>query len=315
MSGVSNVETAWQSGRLGRGKGPHSLLFGRMHEDVEIEKRAFRGRARVFCIASAGSTAMALSGEHEVVACDINPVQLAYAKRRVQGEPEEVGDAERAMAFARFLAPLVGWRKSTLRTFLSLSGSTEQLAFWQNHLNTRRFRTGLDLLMSPLLLRFVYSPQLMASLPPHFGDVLRHRMERCFALHPNASNPYARSLFLGEPLVQSPYTASNIHFELGDAASYLESCPARFFDALTLSNILDGAEPVYRERLWAAVKHAATPDAVVILRSFGEPARGLTDNLAAQDRSMLWGVVEVRQAKIGLTTVPPSGPVKRTSSP
>lgn len=96
-----NLETPWHAGRLGAATGPHRLLFGHMYEDAEIERRAFRDRGRVFCIASAGCTAMRLCDRHEVVACDINPVQLAYAESRVRGASAEVGDAERAMALAR----------------------------------------------------------------------------------------------------------------------------------------------------------------------------------------------------------------------
>ena len=102
------AQTAWEAGRLGSSSGPHRLLFGRMYEDAEIEQAAFHGKGRVFCIASAGATALRLAGEHEVVACDINPAQLAYAERRVGGGLAETGDAERAMNFARAFMPLVG---------------------------------------------------------------------------------------------------------------------------------------------------------------------------------------------------------------
>ena len=51
------LETAWEAGRLGSSGGPSRLLFGRMYEDAGIERAAFEGKSRVFCIASAGSTA------------------------------------------------------------------------------------------------------------------------------------------------------------------------------------------------------------------------------------------------------------------
>jgi hypothetical protein len=44
------------------------------------------------------------------------------------------------------------------------------------------------------------------------------------------------------------------------------------------------------------VKHAATPGATVVLRSFREPQYATKTNHAAEDRAMLWGVVDVRQA-------------------
>jgi hypothetical protein len=290
-------ETAWQAGRLGSSNGPHRLLFGRMYEDAEIEREAFQGRGRVFCIASGGATALRLADQHEVVACDINPAQLAYAERRASGGPVETGDAERAMNFARAFMPLVGWQAGVVRTFLALSDAAEQMTFWRKHLDTRRFRAGFDILMSRIVLRAVYAPQFLSLLPSKFGAVLRKRLERGFARHQNASNPYARALLLGETSEEPRRGAPNIRFVLADSASWLESCPARFFDGFALSNILDGAEPGYRSRLSRAVRRAATEEAVVVLRSFAEPPPGLDSNHAECDRSMLWGVVDIRSAQ------------------
>jgi hypothetical protein len=292
-----NLETAWQSGRLSSSKGPHRLLFGNMYEDAEIERTAFERAGRVFCIASAGATALRLADQHEVVACDINRAQLAYAQRRARGGPAETGDAERAMNLARAFMPLVGWRTELIRAFLALSDVAEQIAFWREHLDTRRFRAAFDTLMSPIILRAVYAPRFLSVLPASFGTVLRQRLERGFARHQNATNPYARALLLGEygdePRPRSP----NIRFVLADAASWLESCPAGFFDGFSLSNIVDGAEPAYRSRLSRAVRHAASQEAVVVLRSFTEPPVGLGVNHAERDRSMLWGIVDVRSAQ------------------
>jgi S-adenosylmethionine:diacylglycerol 3-amino-3-carboxypropyl transferase len=268
-----------------------------MHEDVEIERAAFRGKDRVFCIASAGDTAMELAAEHDVVACDINPVQLAYAQRRANGAPAMIGDAERAMNFARGFMPLIGWRREAVRAFLTLSDIREQMAFWREHLDTARFRVGLDCLMSRTILHALYAPQFLSFLPEKFGSVIRKRLERGFANHPNASNPYARGLLLGEVGEKSPPVTRNPQFVIGDAAAFLESSPARSFDGFALSNILDGTELSYRSRVAQAVRRAATDDAVVVLRSFAEPPAGLDTNHAERDRAMLWGVVDIRPAQ------------------
>jgi len=267
-----------------------------MHEDAEIERATFRGKGRVFCIASAGDTAFRLAEEHEVVACDINPVQLAYAERRARGAPVETGDAERAMNFVRAFMPLVGWRAKIVGPFLALSDLSEQMAYWKKCLDTRRFRTGFDILMSRPILRAVYSSQFLSLVPSKFGAVLRKRLERGFARHPNASNPYARALLLGETNEDASRGTQNIQFLLADAASYLESCPTRFFDGFALSNVLDGAEMAYHSRLSRAVHRAASERAVVVSRSFAEPPTGLDGNHAECDRSMLWGIVNVRSA-------------------
>jgi len=290
-------ETPWQAGRLDEARGPRRLLFGRMYEDAEIERAAFQGKLRVFCIASAGDTAFRLSHEHDVVACDINPAQLAYAEQRLRGGAVETGDAERVMNFARAFMALVGWRRGIVREFLALSEVDGQAKFWRERLDTRRFRAGFDLLMSRAVLRTVYTPRLLSVLPVRFGAVLRKRLDRGFSRHPNSENPYARALLLGEPGDEVRPCAKRVRMVLEDAASFLESCPPRSFDGFALSNILDGASEAYRARLFRAVRGAASDEAVIVLRSFAEPPPRLARNLAECDRSLLWGVVEIRHAQ------------------
>ncbi len=262
-----------------------------------IELRAFQPGGRIFCIASAGCTAMRLAAHHTVVAVDINPVQVAYVQQRLGGRTIQSGSAERILAFARTLAPLAGWNRRTVGAFLEFDDPKEQILYWRRHLDTHRFRAAFSFLFSRLVLRSLYSAAFLNGLPPNFGTVLRTRMERCFALHPNRSNPYAHALLVGE--MRSAPDAPDlrqIEVRCADAADFLERQPAGSFTGFSLSNILDGTNSAYAQRLFAAVKHAAAPGAMVVLRSFREPQCATQTNHAAEDRAMLWGIVDVRPA-------------------
>jgi S-adenosylmethionine:diacylglycerol 3-amino-3-carboxypropyl transferase len=265
-----------------------------MYEDTAIEARAFAPGGRVFCIASAGDTALALGGQHPVVAVDINPVQVNYARARLEGAPATAGAAERLLAVGRALLHLAGWRRAVVEEFLAFDSIEPQLGFWQQHLDNARFRAGVDLLLSGMGLRQVYASPFLRALPRRFGRVMRGRMERCFRHHPNATNPHARALLLGEYPPQSR-PSHPVEIVCADAAGYLESVPPRTFDGFTLSNVLDGTPAAYRARLLAAVRRAATDRARLVLRSFAEPEQPSTTNTAAEDRSMLWGCVHVTE--------------------
>jgi hypothetical protein len=286
--------TPWAAGRLDAKSGAKKILFGRMYEDAAIEDAAFAAPGRVFCIASAGCMAMQLATRHRVTAVDINPVQLAYATHRAAGGTITAGAAERIMNIGRSLTPLLGWRRRLVETFLDLEQPDEQIAFWNRHLDTARFRIGTDLLFSLAWLRLVYAAPFLEVLPPRFGRVVRARLARCWKTHPNRTNPHARALLLGSaPDIRLPQGAEPIHFVCADAAAFLESCAPGSFDGFTLSNVLDGASAGYRERLLRAVRHAGTPESVSVMRSFAEPTHASATNHAAQDRSILWGIVEV----------------------
>lgn len=291
------TRSAWEAGRLDGGRGRPQVIFGRMYEDWTIEDAAFAPGGRVFCIASAGCTAIRLARDHDVVAVDVNPAQIAYAAQRIAGAPGVGGAAEHVLGLGRALLPLAGWKPAAVRAFLDLDDPARQLDFWKTHLDTRRFRAGLDALLSVAALRAAYAPRLLAALPRRFGRVMRARMERCFGRHPNRTNPWARALLGGEEASAERVPAAKaIRLVQADAATFLGQAEARSFDAFTLSNILDGAEPQYRRRLAAAIAHAAAPGATIVMRTFAEPDGASATNRAADDRSMLWGVVDVRAA-------------------
>jgi S-adenosylmethionine:diacylglycerol 3-amino-3-carboxypropyl transferase len=291
-----NAATPWEAGRFDTRAGPRRVLFGQMYEDVAVERAAFAPGARVFCIASAGDTAMALSTAHDVTAVDINPVQLDYARTRLEGAPACTGAAERVVGLGRGAMALFGWRRSVLERFLALADPAAQRVFWRAHLDTRGFRVATDALLSVAGLKAVYASPFLAILPAHFGQVMRARLARCFDTFPNRDNRYAHALLMGASPPSAPFDARRITLVAADAAGYLEQCPPASYDAFTLSNILDGASAGYRRRLFAAVRRAAAPDATVVLRSFAEPTHATPYDAAARDRSILWGVVDARPA-------------------
>jgi S-adenosylmethionine:diacylglycerol 3-amino-3-carboxypropyl transferase len=271
------------------------LLFGWTHEDAAIEIDAFAGLRRVFCIAGAGCTPMALAAAgHDVTAIDINPCQVEYARSRAGGAPARPGAAEQLVARGRAMLPLLGWPRATVREFLSLSDTAGQTEYWDRRLDTRRWRAALHLLLAPRLLGLVYAAPLLAVLPANFGAVVRERLRRGWAAHPNCANPHAWRLLAGEEKFAPVPPSRPISFECADAAGFLESCAPASFDAFSLSNIVDGASPAYTERLRAAVRRAAAPAAVAIVRSFAEPPSPSPNNHAVSDRSLLWGIVDIR---------------------
>jgi S-adenosylmethionine:diacylglycerol 3-amino-3-carboxypropyl transferase/uncharacterized membrane protein YphA (DoxX/SURF4 family) len=295
--GGEGEATPWERGRLDGRPGPPQLLFGRMHEDWRVEAAAFRPGARIFCIASSGCTALALAARgFRVTAVDINPAQIEYARARAAGAPPRPGLVDRRLARARRALPWLGMRQRALRRFLDLAAPAEQTAFWRQRLDTRRLRAVLRCGLHPALLRLTHGRAFVDWLPERFDQAIRRRLERTWANHPNRENPFAWRLLLGSepPLDETAGGAvSGIDFVCADAAEYLANGPPGRFDGFTLSNILDAAPATYRERLLAAVRHAAAPGAVLVLRSFGEPRDAQAAEWAARDRSPLWGSIEV----------------------
>ena len=204
---------------------------------------------RIFCIASAGCTAIKLASRHEVVAADINSIQLAYVKHRLTGGSCRAGTAERILAFVRTFGPVAGWSASRVRAFLDLNDPVEQMIYWRRYLDTGRFRAAFDLLFSMPTLRSIYASSFLHFLPSNLAAVMRGRMERCFALIANRTNLYARALLIGEmPAERFSINVENIRLIHADAAAFLESEPAGSFDGFTLSNILDGASAAYEQQ-------------------------------------------------------------------
>src|SRR6185295_5901497 len=101
-----------------------------------------------------------------------------------------------------------------------------QAAMWTT-LDTRRLRVAFGALFSVTALRAVYASPFLAFLPSRLGAVMRARLARGFARHPNRSNRFARALLLGELVDEAaPPRAGSIELAHGDAAAWLEAAPA-----------------------------------------------------------------------------------------
>ena len=286
-------ETAWRGGRIDRRAGGPELLFGQMYEDSAVELDAFGPGGRIFCIASAGCTSFDLAARGDVVtAVDINPAQIAYVRRRLAGRAMERGRIDRRFDLLRRVAPAVGWTRATLQRFCDLGGTGEQLEFWHRRLDTRRLRFALAAGFRPWLLRRAYDVPFVDVLPARFDRILRRRLERGFGRHPNAGNPFASALLLGRPREATP---APLALETADAIDFLEACAPGSFDGFTLSNILDGADREYGPRLLEAVRRAAAPGAVVILRSLREPTDDEEARYAVLDRALIWGSIRIER--------------------
>jgi SAM-dependent methyltransferase len=294
--------TPWARGRLLGGFGGPRLLFGRMYEDWGVELAVFPpSGARVLCIASAGDTAAALdSAGYEVTAVDVNPVQLAYARERLAGGGSREGTAEAVMRIGRGAAArlLPAWRQVELRDFLALDDPVEQGRRWREELDTPGLRRLMRVALRPGgALAVALLPSFAGVVPPRFDEVLRRRLERTVCRHPNARNPWLWRLLAG---TEAPGTAAlrapDVRLVHGDVLDVVERAPRGGYDAVTLSNVLDGPGPDFARRLRAALRHAVRPGGVVVLRSARQPGPG-GPGWAAEDRSVLWGVV--RAVRLG----------------
>jgi S-adenosylmethionine:diacylglycerol 3-amino-3-carboxypropyl transferase len=205
------------------------------------------------------------------------------------------GATERLLSRGRSLLPLLGWTERRRREFLSMCDPSAQVQYWQQTLNSWRWRRAVDTLLSGWLLGLIYASPFLAALPRHFGAHLRARLQRGWAIHANQTNPYAWRLLLGERHSTAEPPTPAVRFVCADAATYLESCRPASFDGFSLSNIGDGAPQSYVHRLHAAVKHAAAPGAIVITRSFAEPSTAAENDWAARDRALLWGAIAVNR--------------------
>lgn len=269
----------WAAGRLRR------LLFGRMYEDHGVELSVFPPGARVLTIASAGDTTAALAAAgHRVTAVDINPVQLAYARQRLAGGPTRTGSAERVLNAGRAAvrALLPAWRPAAMTDFLQLTDVAAQAAYWRDELDRPAFRALLSAALRPLAA--VLPRGLREVAGGRLDAILRRRVADALGSYPNASNQWARQLFLGA--YPDPLPVADVDWVCADVVDHLASVPAGWYGAASLSNILDGP-PL--DGLAAALRRAV--HGPVVIRTFGD--RSPLPGRRIPDRALLWGSATV----------------------
>jgi S-adenosylmethionine:diacylglycerol 3-amino-3-carboxypropyl transferase len=141
MRAEGSVATMWAEGQLGRRSAPEAaqLIFGQVREDPTAELLVLQplgpGR-RVFCIASGGCTAFALLSAQPatVVACDINPAQIALMELKKAVLRQTTSLAARQQAFWQDARPALAAVEPLL--------SEAARQFWLQ--NRPRLRWGLQ---------------------------------------------------------------------------------------------------------------------------------------------------------------------------
>jgi hypothetical protein len=293
MTSTDTSETPWAKGRFGLGRRAR-VLFGAMYEDPSIDLQAVEGRANVLCICSAADTAKFLANNgHNVTAVDINPAQVAYAKQRLAGRPYQRGLAEVLMAIGRTVLRPVGWSRRELTRFCTATDIEVQRQQWHQLTHGAR-GLGFRVLLSPSRLRLGYKREFVDVAGKGFADRVFAIVDRSLVHVPNADNPYASLLFLGQPLPDVPLNSdAQLTVLCADVVKHLLSVPEHHYDAVTLSNILDGASQSFHDELRRALQHGAKPDAPVVLRTFKAVSDEAATIRASNDRSLIWSAIWV----------------------
>jgi S-adenosylmethionine:diacylglycerol 3-amino-3-carboxypropyl transferase len=288
------MDSPWQAGRLTPGRRPQ-VMFGRMYEDHGVELDLFPPESRVLVIASAGDTAAALArAGHRVTAVDISATQLAYARARLAGGPTVTGTAERLMTLGRAAAAAAvpAWRPAAMTRFLRMAEPAEQARWWRRELDRPMLRVLMGAGLRPAgPLAGILRPGLRDVIPSRFDVVFRRRIAACVSRYPNATNPWAWRLLLGRerPGATPPEPIRGVEWVHADVVEHLRQAPAGRYDAVALSNVLDGPPPAFAARLHDALRHAVRPGGPVVLRSFHD--RPPLAGRPLEDRSPLWGAV------------------------
>ncbi|SDR99867.1 class I SAM-dependent methyltransferase [Microlunatus soli] len=315
--------TPWRPARRFGPVGRSAILFGVSYEDERVESDAFGPPGEVCVIGASGETAAACAAAgHRVTAVDINPSQLDYARNRLAGGPIRIGLAERVMRVGRALLRVAApaWRMSELGPRLASAGPEQAADYWQRSLDTTALSRLLGGTIRPAgaVLRTI-RPAARATFPASFDAVIRQRIGEGLARHGMVGNRFAWRLLAGcedrnwslpsartlPAVAPSAGGPAEIVWVRADIGRHLETVPAGRYDGLSLSNVLDGADPDYRRRLLAAAHRAVRPGGTIVLRSFAPLSAAATLHAgpftaldaSAADASLIWGTVTVLRTR------------------
>ncbi|SDS26117.1 hypothetical protein SAMN04489719_1912 [Agrococcus carbonis] len=293
------------SRRIGRSSANprQRLLHGWDWVDPRIELEELAPGSRVLAVAGAGELVGALAAAgHRVSAVASNRHQLDYARRRVAGAPFEPGAAERLFDLGRGMVRAVSpaWSRRRMRQFLQEDEPLRAAAAWKAKLDNRSLASILKTMLGPagalsaLVLRDFSTP-----IPPHFDEAIRGRIGRALRKHAPRDNPFAWRLLLGEDLpgLRPPHVEPGaITWIEAPLLEHLESVEPGSYDAISLSNVVDGADERWVRDLRKAAVRATAPGGPVIARSFATTMDDDAAKRARRDRAMLWGSVVVHRS-------------------
>ncbi len=278
------------------------LLHGWDWGDPRIELEELAPASRVLVTAGAGEVVAALADAgHRVTAIGANREQREYARRRVAGGPFEPGAAERLFDLGRGMvrAASPAWSRRRVLQFLQEDDPLRAAAAWKERLDNRTLASILRTMLGPagalsaLVLRDFSTP-----MPPHFDEAIRGRIARALRKHAPSDNPYAWRLLLGEDLpghrlpVVDPAT---IDWADEPLVEHLERVAPGAYDAISLSNVVDGADERWVRDLRKAAVRAVVPGGPIIARSFATTMDDEAAKRARRDRAMLWGSIVVHR--------------------
>ncbi|WP_347754488.1 hypothetical protein [Agrococcus sp. ProA11] len=281
------------------------LLHGWDWSDPSIELEELAPGSRVLVADGAGDMVAALADAgHSVTVVSSNRQQLRYARSRVAGGGFEPGAAERLIDLARGMirAASPAWSRRRVRQFLREADPLRAEQLWKERLDNRILASILKTMLGPagtlsaLVLRDFSTP-----IPAHFDEAIRGRIARALRKHAPRENPYAWRLLLGEELRGhrlpeiDPATVAWVEEPL---LEHLERAAPGSYDALTLSNVTDGADERWVRDLRKAALRAVVPGGPVIARSFATTMDDEAAKRARRDRAMLWGSIVVQRSPV-----------------